>query len=119
MEPFAFADLVDSGPSIQVLARVSMVSSEAGGRLQPLVHPYRPNHNFGEADSREFYVGQVEVPDAVVVHPGETHDLLVTFLSGRGLSAQLKVGREWRIQEGATLVATAKVLEVRSKRLPW
>jgi len=114
MEPFAFTDLVDSGSPIKVLARVSVLSSESGGRSRPFIHPYRPNHNFGKPDSREFYIGQIELPEGEEVFPGETRELVVKFLSGRGLRELLHVGREWRIQEGAKLVAIARVLEVKS-----
>lgn len=115
MELFAFADLVDSGPPIKVLARIAVLSTADGGRSQPFVHPYRPNHNFGPPESREFYIGQIEVPAGIAIHPGETRDLSVTFLSGRGLAEAIQVGREWRIQEGAKLVAMAEVLEIQSQ----
>jgi len=114
MEPMSFVDLLDSGEPIQVLAKVSFLSAAQGGRSSPLPTSYRPNHNFGQAESREFYIGQVELPLGISVNPGESHSLVVTFLSGRGLSGLLKVGRTWRIQEGAKLVATAEVLEIKN-----
>lgn len=110
MEAFAFHDLLGPGEPIKVLARVSFLSAVDGGRATPLAGSYRPNHNFGSATDREFYIAQVEVPAGALIRPGETHDLAITFLNGLGLSDLLQVGRSWRIQEGPRHVATAQVL---------
>jgi translation elongation factor EF-Tu-like GTPase len=112
MSVFAFQDQLEPGPPIKVLARISVLRSQDGGRSAPFAGPYRPNHNFGSPDGRVFYIGQVEVPVGTLIYPGETHDLAITFLNGRGLSELLQVGRRWRIQEGPRLVATAEVLAV-------
>jgi translation elongation factor EF-Tu-like GTPase len=114
MEPFSFTDLMDRGPAIEVLARVSMLRTEDGGRTKPFTAPYRPNHNFGSSEGAEFYVGQVEVPPGVQVQPGETRELAIKFLNGPGLPQLLRVGRTWRIQEGSRLVATAEVIAVQT-----
>jgi hypothetical protein len=116
MEPLSFTDLLDSGEPIQVLARVSFLPTEQDGRSAPITGIYRSNHNFGQSESREFYVGQVELPLGTSVNPGESHNLAITFLSGPGLDNLLQVKRTWRIQEGARLVATAEILEVKGAR---
>jgi elongation factor Tu len=95
---------------IQVLARVEVVKTENGGRKGPFTKAYRPNHNFGSPDNKLFFIGQVEVPEGVWVHPGDSRDLRITFLNVQGLSECLTIGREWRIQEGSKLVASAKLL---------
>ena len=59
-----------------------------------------------------FHMGQIDVPQGESVQPGDTRDLVVTFVNVRGLPELLQIGRTWRIQEGATLVANAQVLEV-------
>jgi hypothetical protein len=110
MEAFAFADLLEPGEPIKVLARVSVLSTEQGGPSQPISKSFRPNHNFGEAQDNQFYIGQVEVPESTLVHPGETRELMVTFINGPGLGELLHEGRIWRIQAGSRLVATAQVL---------
>jgi translation elongation factor EF-Tu-like GTPase len=114
VEAFSFTDLLDDGGPIHVLARISVLKTEDGGKKGPFTKSYRPNHNFGEATNREFYVGQIEVPDGTWVHPGETRDLNITFLNGLGLRELLQVGRTWRIQEGGKLVATAEVIALLS-----
>ena len=112
MGAFRFTDVLEPAGKepIRVLARISVLSTEHGGRQGPFTKSYRPNHNFGGPDDRVFYIGQVEVPEGTWVHPGETRDLTITFLNVRGLSDLLRVGRKWRIQEGGKLVASAEVL---------
>jgi translation elongation factor EF-Tu-like GTPase len=116
MPAFSFTDVVDSNSAepIRVLARISVVRTEDGGKSVPFTSKYRPNHNFGTPDERLFYIGQVEVPEGTWVHPGDTRDLVVTFIDGKGLKDFLKAGRVWRIQEGPKLVATAQVLSILS-----
>jgi translation elongation factor EF-Tu-like GTPase len=112
--PFLFFDeLRPSGDAaIRVLARIHVLTVKEGGRREPFRGRYRPNHNFGASDNRHFFIGEVEIPDGVNVYPGETHELMVMFLPVIGIAEQLTVGRQWRIQEGGKLVATAEVLSV-------
>ena len=114
MKVFTFTDVIEPAGDkpLRVLARISVVRTEDGGRKGPFTHHYRPNHNFGGPTDRTFYIGQVEIPEGMWVHPGETRDLEITFLNVRGLSALLQVGRKWRIQEGGRHVANAEVLEL-------
>lgn len=114
MKAFAFTDIVEPnwGGVIRILARISVAGTENGGRKEPITTSYRPNHNFGGPDNRSFYIGSVEVPEGVLIHPGETRDLIVGFLNVGEIPELLQVGRTWRIQEGPKLVATAEVLEI-------
>lgn len=114
MPAYAFTDnldIIDKTP-IRVLARISVVPTEDGGRQGPFTKNYRPNHNFGEDTERFFFIGQVEVPENEWVYPGDTRDLPITFLNARGLAELLKPGRTWRIQEGPKLVATGTILSI-------
>ena len=112
MKAFAFTDVLEPAGDkpIRVLARISVLKTEDGGRKGPFTRSYRPNHNFGAPSDRVFYIGQVEVSEGTWVHPGETRDLVVTFLNVQGLSELVQVGRIWRIQEGPKHVATGQVL---------
>jgi translation elongation factor EF-Tu-like GTPase len=111
-ELFLFSDLIEDGPKFRVLARVSVIKTEDGGRKGPFMSGYRPNHNFGDAENRSFYVGQITVIGNDWVYPGETRDIWVEFLYGRNLENYLVVGKEWRIQEGGKLVAMGQIIEV-------
>jgi hypothetical protein len=112
MAAFAFFDVFDDGPARTVLARVSINPHGLGGRVLPAGAVFRPNHNFGDESNRAFYIGQVEVPGDGL-RAGETRDLKVTFLNGKGLSEFLQVGRKWRLQSGPNHIGTAEVLEVK------
>ena len=114
MEAFGFTDLFDAGPARRVLATVSLHSPDQGGRDISGDVPYRPNHNFGDAEDREFFIGQVDVPPEGL-RVGEVRLLEITFMNGPGLSEALQVGRRWRIQHGPKWVATAEIVEVRGE----
>ena len=73
---------------------------------------YRPNHNFGGPQDRDFFIGQVKIPEGEELRSGEPKELLVEFLDTPNLEDNLERGREWRIQEGFVLVGQARVLEV-------
>ena len=114
MGVFRFTDVLEPAGKepIRVLARISVVPTEQGGRKGPFTTNFRPNHNFGGPDDRIFYIGQVEVPEGAWIHPGDTRDLTITFLNVRGIAELLQVGRKWRIQEGGRLIANAEVLSL-------
>jgi translation elongation factor EF-Tu-like GTPase len=97
---------------IRALARVHVLTSADGGRSGPFAAKYRPNHNFGDAENRHFFMGQVELPEGEWVYPGETRELTIMFFNVAGLREQLTAGRRWRIQEGWRLVATAELLSL-------
>ena len=113
MSAFAFVDLMYSEPQppLAVKARLSFVRTEDGGRQSEIRSGYRPNHNFGSPDGREFYIGQVDFGDGGI-QPGESREVVIRFIAGPGLKERLHVGQAWRIQEGPKLVATGTVLEV-------
>jgi elongation factor Tu len=91
---------------------VHVLPTAEGGRTAPFTTNYRPNHNFGDAENRQFFIGQVEVPEGEWVHPGETRELTITFMNVVGLREQLTPGRRWRLQEGWRLIATAELLSL-------
>jgi elongation factor Tu len=97
---------------ICVLARIRVLATEEGGREGPLRAKYRPNHNFGGPTDRNYFIGQVEIPDGEWIHPGETRDLQITFFNVVGLTEKLTPGRIWRVQEGPHLVATAELISI-------
>jgi hypothetical protein len=104
-------DLLDG--SIRVLARLTVLETELGGREGPIFDKYRPNHDFGDAGNSLMYDGQISVPDDEGIYPGQRRDVWITFLNRKVLSEILMPGRQWRIQEGPQrLVATAEVLSV-------
>lgn len=113
MTMFTFTDnldIVDDKP-IVVRASIAVVPEDQGGRHGPFTKGFRPNHNFGGPEDRFFFIGQIEVAEGDWVYPGDTRELLVTFLNARGLRELLVPGRTWRIQEGPRLVGSGTVIE--------
>jgi len=57
MKAFAFTDVLEPAGDkpIRVLARISVLGTEDGGRKGPFTASYRPNHNFGGPTDRVFY----------------------------------------------------------------
>lgn len=110
-----FLDLMDRvpRPPIVVRANLTPLPTEEGGRRSGVRSGYRPNHNVGGPDDREFYVGQVDFSSDDLIGLGDLREVLVRFISGPGLQEKLQVRRSWRIQEGSRLVGEATVLEVR------
>ena len=110
---FIFSDNMDPDePGLIIKARLELLSISEGGRTGPIFteYKYRPNHNFGDADNRNFYIGQIEDPAKRNLMPGESYDIDVRFFGAKGLKDLLTLGRRWRIQEGGRLVAFAEVL---------
>jgi len=105
-------DVVEDGPLV-VLAKVSLVSTESGGRGSPIFGDYafRPNHNFGDEKNRNFYIGQIDFEEGDLINPGDERIVPIRFLNVGGLKELLHIGLKWRIQEGPILIATGEILE--------
>lgn len=74
---------------------------------------YRPNHNFLTAQNRDMGMGSIDLPQGVLLHPGESVDVEMTLYPWPA-DTDLSPGREWRIQEGWQLVGIGTVLAVLS-----
>ncbi|MDO3388041.1 hypothetical protein QWI17_19505 [Gilvimarinus sp. SDUM040013] len=108
-------DVIEDGPLI-VKAKVSLLSTESGGRHTPIVggYAFRPNHNFGLEENRNFYIGQIDFEEGDTIYPGDERIVQIRFLNVRGLKELLHVGLIWRIQEGPVLIAMGEVVEVKT-----
>ncbi|MGH2959122.1 MAG: hypothetical protein ACRDKE_05920 [Solirubrobacterales bacterium] len=60
-------------------------------------------------------VGFIDLPSGTELHPGESIELTITFWNWPSLEAQIYPGREWRIQEGATL-ESFRLISKRNRR---
>lgn len=114
MSAYAFVDLLSPGrhPRVKVRATISMLPPDQGGRTTAIRSGYRPNHNFGDAENRRFYIGEVDLGSREFLHPGDSHEVRIEFLHGPGIEEAVNAGATWRIQEGAKLVAIGTVLEL-------
>jgi len=58
------------------------------------------------------FMGIIELPEGQQVAPGDTIEADITFWVSPAVRPEISVGRQWRIQEGAKLVAAGTILEV-------
>ena len=99
---------------IRVEARIHFLPTVEGGRSSPLQGggSYRPNHNFFGPDDRDMCIGFIELVDGEQVAPGDTIEKVITFSIFPAVASEIRQGREWRIQEGAKLVAIGTILKL-------
>ena len=99
---------------VRVEARIHFLSTAEGGRSSALQggSSYRPNHNFFGPDDREMCMGSIELAEGEQVAPGDTIVKAITLWIYPAVEPEIRQGREWRIQEGGKLVATATILSV-------
>ena len=100
--------------TILVKATIRLLPTSESGRTAPIKGggSYRPNHNFFGPDDRVMAAGFIDLPEGRDLYPGESIVLPIRFFKWPGLDGQIYPGREWRIQEGARLVAMGTVIEV-------
>ena len=114
----SFSDNLDliNGDPIRVNAIVSLLTYAQGGRKTPIVggQTFRPNHNFGDERNINFYIGQINYEDGDLIYPGESRNVQIEFMNVDGLRELLSPEKVWRIQEGSTLIAHGKVVDVRT-----
>ena len=97
---------------IEVLASVTLLSTQEGGRSTSVRGSYRPNHNFFGPDNREMTIGFIELPEGVELSPGQSINVPISFWSWPRLVGEIHPGREWAIQEGQNVVGSGKIIEV-------
>lgn len=104
--------------TVDVVARVRLLTTEEGGRAHPLIgsHPYRPNHNFFDADNIVMCVGQLDIVGSGPKYPGDTFECPIRLILPLALANNMRPGREWRIQEGRKLVAEAELVELKARK---
>lgn len=97
-----------------VLARVTLLRTEEGGRTSPAHTGYRPHHrikpDYLTSGSHE-YVGKKTLA------PGETADTYITFLTPEAYPRTLHRGLVLEVAEGSRIVGYAKVLDVYNELL--
>jgi len=95
-------------------AEISFLSTNKGGRTQPVLSGYRPNHLI-----KENYLtsGEHNYIDKVEVQPGEKSRAYIKFIAPEEYPYTLRVGTIINVQEGNRLIGYAKVLKIFNKIL--
>jgi len=91
-------------------AKISYLTTEEGGRRGPVKSGYRPNHDFGLSEGLCDAVH--EYPNNEWVQPGESIQAFIWFFTPELQVGRLNKGFEFKVQEGAHVVATGKILKV-------
>ncbi|MGV9559964.1 elongation factor Tu [Streptomyces sp. NPDC003522] len=91
-------------PSRRFTARIHVLSAREGGRSTPVATGYRPQFHLRTAD----VVGEVDLGETAVAHPGDT--VSVTVELGRGVP--LEPGLGFAVREGGRTVGAGTVTTV-------
>jgi translation elongation factor EF-Tu-like GTPase len=94
---------------MKVRADIQLIATAHGGRREPLRGSFRPNHRFAGKD--DFAVGEVEQEADALLAPGESAELIVTFMPD-GLP-MLTRGMRWDLREGPDrLIGHGRILDI-------
>jgi translation elongation factor EF-Tu-like GTPase len=99
---------------IIVKAKITMKTTEEGGRQSGFKSGYRPNHVFELPDdirNLKTYIGDIQFDDQELIQPGETKIVTVRFLKIPGIEKYIHVGRKWFINEAARTLGDGEILE--------
>lgn len=99
---------------IVVRAKVSMKTTEDGGRKSGFKSGYRPNHVFElpvDLKNLQTYIGDIQFDDQELIEPGETKIVTVRFLKIPQIEKYIKVGQKWFINEAARTLGFGEILE--------
>ena len=96
---------------IRVRALIRLFPAVESGRTAPVLGSYRPNHNFFGPDNRDMAIGPIDLPDGEMLRPGESRVVEMSFI-GWPPRSEFFPGREWLIQEGATVVGRGQILAI-------
>lgn len=103
--------------TLKVKAKVTLYSTENGGRKTPISTGYRPNHVFDYKKNKNDFistlVGEIEF-DCGYIYPGQTEIVTIDFLPIGSIDLFLQKGRIWGLHEGIRKVGEAEVLEIMS-----
>ena len=100
---------------INITAKLTLYSTENGGRKTGIGTGYRPNHVLeylpNSYDFQTTYIGQIDF-DKERIFPGETENVRVMFLKHQNIEELIKEGRTWWIHERSRKIGEAKVIGI-------
>ena len=99
---------------IIVKAKITMKTTEEGGRQFGFKSGYRPNHVFELPDdlrNLKSYIGDIQFDDQKLIKPGETKVVTVRFLINPKIEKYINVGQKWFINEAARTLGFGEILQ--------
>lgn len=103
-----------SNDLIIVKAKITMKTTEDGGRRSGFKSGYSPNHVFEMPDnlkSLRTYTGDILFYDQDLIEPGETKIVTVRFLKVPEIEKYMVVGQKWFINEAVRTLGIGEILE--------
>ena len=100
---------------IIVKAKITMKTTEDGGRISGFKSGYRPNHVFElphNSKNLRTYIGDIRFDDQELIEPGETKIVTVRFLRNPEIEKYIKVGKKWFINEASITLGFGEILEI-------
>jgi translation elongation factor EF-Tu-like GTPase len=97
-----------------VKAKITMKTTEEGGRQSGFKSGYRPNHVFEipkNLKNLRTYIGDIQFDDQDLIEPGETKIVTVRFLKVPEIEKYILVGQKWFINEAARTLGIGEILE--------
>jgi len=94
-------------------ARMSLFSTESGGRKRPVYDHYRPSFSFG---SLVQISGEVSFLETDELKPGGTTIAFVKLLPSRHVRQNLKQGDSFNTLEGTKVVGTVIIQHIDEKK---
>ena len=89
-------------------AEICFISTEQGGRSNPVFSGYRPQFYYDEND----WDAIQEYPDVETVLPGQTVRALLRFIRPDMHVGRLHPGMEFQVREGSRVVARGRVTKI-------
>jgi translation elongation factor EF-Tu-like GTPase len=104
---------------IKIKAKLTLYSTEKGGRQSGIKSGYRPNHVFEYKDNgldlKAGYMGEISFDKNHIIKPSESKIVKVQFASGQNIDKYIELGRTWWIHEGRRKVGEAVITEIETE----
>ncbi len=100
--------------SFNIKAKLTLYSTDKGGRKTGIKTEYRPNHVFEYENDKlkQTYIGQITFEGREWILPGETDIVNVEFLDSLDIKKFMTIGTIWWIHEGANRIGEAEIIEI-------
>ena len=98
---------------ILINAKICLMTTEEGGRINGIKSGYRPNHVFIKTEDNTFsqtYIGEIQFDEQEFIELGESKNVTVSFLRLGEIEKYLSIGRKWFIFEGGKFVGEAEII---------
>ena len=96
-------------------ARISLFSTEMGGRKNPDYNGYRPSFGFNTANH---YSGQIRLIGKNILRPGRSSHVKIDLLPARTIRKNLKPNDSFIITEGNKIIGTGVLEKVELISIP-